>query len=158
MKMLKNEKGFTLIELVLVIVVLGVLAAVATIQFGTVIADSKNAAVEGAAGSVNAQLALAVNTLQALPTGGAAGTFNTQVYDLVTLTGSNMSMSAYDGILDRFAICTFSSALAGPCTITGTVLDPIADDCGATTDMFVQVSYVATTGALAISAPLACTS
>ncbi len=155
MKMLKNEKGFTLIELVLIIVVLGVLSAVATMQFGSVIGDSKDAAVEGAAGSVNAQLALAVNTLKALPsTGTGAGTFGDEVHAKLTISGSNISKSAYIGADDRFAICTLSAA--GPCVLAGTTGSPTVSACGSTSDKFVQVSYTAGTGALAITAPAAC--
>lgn len=157
MKMLKNEKGFTLIELVLIIVVLGVLAAVATLQFGSVIGDSKDASIQGLAGATNGQLALAVNELKALPTGGAGNTFDTEVYAKLVVSGSDISKSAFDGVLDRFAICTLSGT-GTLCTIGGTVAVPTAAACGSTTNRFVQVSYTASSGALAISAPKNCTS
>jgi MSHA pilin protein MshA len=68
MKILRNEKGFTLIELVLIIVILGVLGAVATVQFGTIIKDANNAALDAGAGSYNTQIALTINSLKRLPT------------------------------------------------------------------------------------------
>ena len=155
MKIARNEMGFTLIELVIVIVVLGILAAVITIQFGTVVQDSKDAAVQGLASTTSAQLALAINTLKALPTGGAAGTFKTNVHDTMTATGK-ASISAYDGANDRFAVCTLSGA--GPCTIGGTLAAPTAASCGSTTDRFIQVAYTSATGALAFTGPLSCSS
>ena len=62
MKILRNEKGFTLIELVLIIVILGILGAVATVQFGTITRDANIASLDGAGGPYGTQLALAVNT------------------------------------------------------------------------------------------------
>lgn len=153
MKMLKNEKGFTLIELVLVIVVLGVLAAVATVQFGSIVQDSKDASVQGLAGATNGQLALAINTLKALPTGGAGGTFDINVYQQLAITGK-VSKSAFDGVNNRFAICTLSGA--GPCTIAGPLALPTAAACGSTTDRFMQVAYTPGTGALSFTGPLSC--
>ncbi|MBI3812684.1 MAG: type II secretion system protein, partial [Nitrospirae bacterium] len=70
MKILKNEKGFTLIELVLIIVILGILGAVATVQFGTIITDAKNSAIDGTFGQYSAQLSLAINSLKAIPNSG----------------------------------------------------------------------------------------
>lgn len=155
MKMLKNEKGFTLIELVLVIMVLGILAAVATVQFGQLVQDSKDASVTGIAAVTNAQLAVAIAKNKALPTGGAAGTFKVDVHDNIATTGK-FSISAYDGALDRFAVCSLSGA--GPCTIGGTIAAPTAAACGSTSDRFVQVSYTPATGALAFSNPASCAS
>jgi type II secretory pathway pseudopilin PulG len=93
MKRLKNESGFTLIEVVLIIIVLGVLAAVAMVQFGTIADDSKQAALDGAFGSFNTQLALAVNTLKGLPHDDddtTAGSFKLEVYDKVTIAGGTV--------------------------------------------------------------------
>ncbi|HTN44354.1 MAG TPA: type II secretion system protein [Nitrospiria bacterium] len=82
MKTLRNERGFTLIELVLIIVILGVLAAVAMVQFGNVTTDAKDAALQGAFGAASAQLAIAVNTAKGLPAAANAASpdFGTEVY------------------------------------------------------------------------------
>jgi len=46
-KMIKNEKGFTLIEIIAVIIIMGILAAVAVPKFFSMQEDAKNAAIKG---------------------------------------------------------------------------------------------------------------
>jgi hypothetical protein len=43
------------------------------IQFGNVTRDAKDASLQGMAGAYGAQLAIAVNNIKGLPTGGAGG-------------------------------------------------------------------------------------
>jgi len=47
-KMLKNEKGFTLIEIIAVIIIMGILAAVAVPKFFSMQAEAKKAALDSA--------------------------------------------------------------------------------------------------------------
>jgi len=54
----KRESGFTLIELVMVIVVLGILAATATSKFVNLSTDAKVASLEGVAGAMRSGLTL----------------------------------------------------------------------------------------------------
>ena len=80
-KLMKNKEGFTLIELVMVIVILGILAAVAVPKFGDMTIKAKYAAQMGVAGSVRSgitmQFALSADqtyptVLDAVATGTAA--------------------------------------------------------------------------------------
>ena len=50
---MKNSSGFTLIELVIVIVILGILAVTALPRYLDVTEEAKNASVEGVAGGHN---------------------------------------------------------------------------------------------------------
>ena len=64
--MLKNQKGFTLIEIIAVLVILGILAAVATPKYFSLIEEAQKNAAQSAIGEVKARANLyyALKTLR----------------------------------------------------------------------------------------------
>lgn len=82
----KNEKGFTLIELVIVIVVLGILAAFAVSRYTTMTSDARVAAVNGLAGGLRGAVALVQG--QYLVNGNTAATTVTMLDSTVVTVSS----------------------------------------------------------------------
>lgn len=59
---MNQQKGFTLIELVMVIVILGILASFAVPRFADITVDARKSALNGLAGGMKAAAALAKST------------------------------------------------------------------------------------------------
>lgn len=65
---MSKAKGFTLIELVIVIAILGILAAIAIPKFVDLSSDALNAAKKGMSGAVKSSHAIAIADLKTFPT------------------------------------------------------------------------------------------
>jgi MSHA pilin protein MshA len=85
MKKLQRQAGFTLIELVIVIVILGVLAATAAPKFIDLTGDAKKSVIQGVQGTINSAMNLAHAKAIVSSQTGATGqvVINGQYYALI---------------------------------------------------------------------------
>jgi MSHA pilin protein MshA len=113
--MKQNQRGFTLIELVMVIVILGVLAAVALPRFVDLSGDAKTAAIKGAAGALSSYSAINYAAFQANSTNTANSVRLSAAGAGTTLKAS---MASWDA---NFSISTDVSCLASTAGQTGAV-------------------------------------
>ena len=78
---MKQQQGFTLIELIVVIVILGILAATALPKFASLASDARTASLNGAKGSLASTAAMAHGKYLVASTPPATAT-----YEGVTVT------------------------------------------------------------------------
>jgi len=102
---MRNKKGFTLMELLIVVAIIAILAAIAIPTFSSSLEKSKLAADEANCRSLYAAVAMHYMTDDALPTIGGSGTslsldgvtytFN-YAPDIATVAGTSWTITAQD--------------------------------------------------------------
>jgi len=101
---LRSEEGFTLIEIIAVLIVLGILAAVAVPKFFTLAEESRQKALSGAAGEMKGRVNqyFALQLLQANTPGGIDYASYTGITDL----GADFSTTIVNGSSDISGVLT----------------------------------------------------
>lgn len=107
--MKQTQRGFTLIELVMVIVILGVLAAVAIPKFVDLKGDAVNASTLGVAGALSSASAINYASRSISPTRGAA------VTDCQNVSNGNILQG---GLPTGYTIATFAVTAGNSATCT----------------------------------------
>ena len=141
-KMNKKQAGFTLIELVMVIVILGILSAFALPRFADLGGDARKAIIQGAFGSIKSASAIVHSA--ALADGSNPSLITMEGQDINLVNGYPQALAiGNDGILEAAQIIAddFDEDATGAGAVAASVI--IVQAKGAVTPSQCQVSYTA---------------
>tara|TARA_R110002072_G_scaffold100183_2_gene220547 strand:+ start:27667 stop:28131 length:465 start_codon:yes stop_codon:yes gene_type:complete len=153
---MKRQAGFTLIELVMVIVILGILSAFALPRFADLGSDARGAALQGAYGAIKSASSIAHADALVNNQNGATGTASLEGVTINLVNGYPAALGGAAG-----GIATAAQITADDFTVSGTSgTSTIFTAIGATTATSCQITYLpaATNGSptITISDPLDC--
>ncbi len=142
--MKKQQSGFTLIELVMVIVILGILAAVAFPKFANLSGDARKASITGTLGSIKSAAAIvhAKALVANLTTGAQTVTLEGTAVTIIDgyPTANNAGIGAASQLTD-FIVAAGAATAGATVTVN---LNPSRTNC--------VITYTAATGTTAASA------
>jgi len=121
---MSKVRGFTLIELVIVIAILGILSAVAIPKFIDLSSDALDASKKGMSGAVKSSHAIAIADLKTFPTVTQLGTYINGENIVAVATGIQVDIDGTNYIVPTFtdANCgTATSAVGNTVECVGTI-------------------------------------
>lgn len=126
--MRRKNSGFTLVEILIVVIILGILAAVVIPQFSTASNDARNSALQSDLQTLRSQTMLyKVQHLDTYPPGGTFATIMTSRTDINGNTGTDPNTYPYGPYLMKMPTNQFVPAAVGSNITAGTAATPPGD-------------------------------